>query len=69
MKLYANDTLHVSSVGPDNIAPDGEFDVGDDVGQNLIERGLARAAKAAPALENKMQTAPANKVATKRKGK
>lgn len=58
MKLTAIDTLHVSSVGPDNIAPGAEFEVSDDVGRQLIGRGLAKAAKP-PA--NKMQPAPQNK--------
>jgi hypothetical protein len=71
MKLKAIDTLHVSSVGPDNIPPEGEFEVADAVGQNLIDRGLAVAVKAklAPAVENKMEVAPANKAAPKRKAK
>jgi hypothetical protein len=65
MKLKANDTLHVSSVGPENIAPGEVFEVSDDVGKQLVERGLAteakgaKAEKAAP--ENKKEDAPENK--------
>lgn len=58
MKLTATDTLHVSSVGPENIAPGAEFEVSDDIGRQLVDRGLAKGAKA-PA--NKMQAAPQNK--------
>jgi hypothetical protein len=63
MKLKAKDTLHVSSVGPDQIQPDQEFEVNDDEGKDLVERGLAveaKAEKAAP--KNKAEpAAPANK--------
>ena len=61
MKLKAKDTLHVSSVGPENIPPNGQFEVSDEVGKALIERGLAVEVKAAPAPENKMAPAPSNK--------
>lgn len=67
MKLKAIDTLHVSSVGPDNIAPGAQFEVSDDAGQALIDRGLAK--KAGPDHANKMDAAPANKAAPKRKAK
>lgn len=66
MKLMAIDTLHISSVGPDNILPGGEFEVSDYEGQALIDRGLA---KAAAAVENKMEAAPANKAISTRKVK
>lgn len=67
MKLKANDTLHVSSVKADNIAPGEEFEVSDDSGRQLIEKGLATEVKAKvekkaePPVENKMEPAPANK--------
>jgi hypothetical protein len=73
MKLKANDTLHVSSVGPENIAPGAEFEVSDDMGRQLVEMGRATEVKSAkhkaekdevkqePAPLNKMDVAPANK--------
>ena len=61
MKLKAIDTLHVSAVGPDNIAPGAEFDASDDQGRELVERGLAVEIKAAPAPANKMEATPVNK--------
>lgn len=69
MKLMAIDTLHISSVGPDNILPGGEFEVSDYEGQALIDRGLAKEVKAAAPVENKMDNAPANKAAATRKAK
>lgn len=66
VKMKAIDTLHVSSVGADNIAPGGEFAVDEDTARQLEERGLATRvkAKAAPAApQNKMEPAPANKAA------
>lgn len=69
MKLKANDTLHVSAVGPDNIAPGAEFEVSDDTGAALVARGLASEVKAAPVPQNKMDAAPANKYAPHRKAK
>ena len=69
MKLKAIDTLHVSAVGPDNIAPGGEFEVSDDTGRQLVDRGLAREIKAAPAVQNKVEPEAANKAASKRGGK
>lgn len=69
MKLKAIDTLHVSAVGPDNIAPGASFEVSDDMGRELVERGLAEEVKAAAPIENKMEPAPVNKVADKRKAR
>lgn len=69
MKLKATDTLHISSVGPDNMAPGTEFEVADDIGQSLVDRGLAKAIKAEAPVENKMTPAPANKAAPTRKAK
>lgn len=78
MKLKANDTLHVSSVKADNLAPGEEFEVSDDIGRQLIELGRATevkvakaaekpaekpSAKAEPAIINKMEPAPKNKAA------
>lgn len=79
MKLKAIDTLHVSSVKADNILPGESFEVSDDFGRQLIERGLASEVKTtkAEAKEetkaeiaplNKMDAAPANK-SNKKKGK
>ena len=80
MRLTANDTLHVSSVKADNLLPGEEFEVSDDMGRQLVELGRATevkgskgkadapAAKAEPAILNKMDAPPANKT-IKRKGK
>jgi len=65
MRLKANDTLHVSAAGPENIAPGAEFEVSDDQGADLVERGLAT--EVVP--ENKMIAAPMNKASFKGKGK
>lgn len=83
MKLKANDTLHVSSVKADNLAPGEEFEVSDDMGRQLLDKGLVTevkgkakaeqtaksepAAKAEPAILNKMEAAPANKSTRKAK--
>jgi hypothetical protein len=81
MKLKAKDTLHVSSVKADNLLPGEEFEVSDDMGRQLIERGVAAevkggakateppAAKAEITPLNKMSAPPANKAAAKRKVK
>lgn len=68
--MKAVDTLHISAVGPHSIQPGGEFEVSSHVADDLEKRGLATRAdaKAAPAPENKMDNAPANK-ATARKSK
>jgi hypothetical protein len=66
VKMKATDTLHVSSVGPDNIAPGGEFVVTEDTAKQLEDRGLAKrvgGAKAEPAPQNKAEPAPENKAA------
>ena len=71
MKLRANDTLHVSSVGPDNIAPGQEFEVAEDTGRQLVEKGLASVvkAKSEPKPANKMDAAPLNKSSFSKKDK
>lgn len=69
MKLKAIDTLHVSAVGPDNIAPGAEFEVSDDMARQLIVRGLAVEVKVAAPVANKMEPAPSNKGAEKRKAR
>jgi hypothetical protein len=69
MKLKALDTLHISAVKSDNIAPGEAFEVSEEVGKSLIERGLAVAAKAAAKPANKMAAAPGNKAARRPKGK
>lgn len=61
MKLKANDTLFISSVGSENILPGAEFEVSDAEGKRLIDRGLATRVKAAPAVKNKMALKVANK--------
>lgn len=82
MKLKTRDQLHISSLGPDALAPGAEFDVPDTVGKNLVKRGLADAVEDDPAREpdapaeksepeplNKAEIAPANKAASRRKTK
>lgn len=68
VKMQAIDTLHVSSAGPENIAPGGEFEVSEDTARQLEDRGLATrvAVKAAPSSENKAEPAPANKAKGKK---
>ena len=61
MKLKALDTIHISSVGPDNILPGGHFEVSDADGESLISRGLAVAVKA--------DAPPANKASAKREAR
>lgn len=63
VKMRATDTLHVSSVGPDSMAPGTEFEVSADVARQLAERGLATKVKAAKAPANKAASAPQNKAA------
>jgi hypothetical protein len=82
MKLKAKDTLHVSSARPDNIAPGEVFEVSDDTGRQLIEKGLATEVggqvtvkanapepeqKSELPLANKMESAPDNKAVTSRR--
>ncbi len=69
MKLKALDTLHISSVKSENIAPGETFEVSDADGKSLIDRGLAVAAKAAAKPKNKMAAAPGNKAAGHAKAK
>lgn len=83
MKLKAIDTLHVSSVKPENIAPGEEFEVSDDFGRQMVERGLATEVAGSKKAEtpepepvkadrpplNKMEPAPSNKSKHLKKGK
>lgn len=72
MKFKAKDTLHVSAVKADNILPGEEFEVSDDFGRQLVERGLATEAKGEKSVspvENKMEDAPANKASKPRRAK
>lgn len=68
MKLKANDTLHISSVKADNILPGDQFEVSDERGRDLVQRGLATevkppAAKKAAEPSNKKAAEPSNKKA------
>ncbi len=66
MKVKAIDTLHISSVKDENIAPGDEFDIADDVGKQLLDRKLVeevKGNKAEAAPQNKMDAAPVNKSA------
>jgi hypothetical protein len=62
--MKATDTLHVSSVKADNIAPGEEFEVSGHVADDLEARGLAKRVggkKAEPEPANKVAPAPENK--------
>lgn len=41
MKLKATDTVHITAVQSDPLFAGDEFEVDDEAGQSLIERGLA----------------------------
>jgi hypothetical protein len=73
MKLKANDTLLISSIKSDNILPGETFEVSDERGRDLVDRGLATevkpTAKKAAAPKNKMATPPANKAGGRRRAK
>jgi len=63
MKLKAKDTIHISSVQADSIRPGEQFEVSDEFGQSLIDRGLATevGAKKAPEPANKKAPTASNK--------
>lgn len=65
VKMKAADTLHITGVKEDNLAPGEEFEVSTSVADDLEARGLATRvgakAKAESPPENKMEAAPANK--------
>jgi hypothetical protein len=68
IRMKAGDTIHISSVKADNIAPGEEFVVSTAVADDLEARGLAsrvgeaEEAKAEPEPANKaVKAAPANK--------
>lgn len=65
MKLKANDTLHVSSVKADNILQGEQFEVADNVGKLLVDRGLATEIK--PSTEVKTENKGSVSVAKKAK--
>jgi hypothetical protein len=74
MKLKANDTLLISSVKSDNILPGEQFEISDERGRDLVERGLATevktpAKKKAATSRNKMAAAAANKSGARRRSK
>ena len=71
VKMKAVDTLHISSVGPDNLQADEEFEVAGYVADDLEARGLAvrvtgeqeqSAETEAPEPEAKAEPAPQNKM-------
>lgn len=49
MLMKALDTLHVSAVGPDNILAGQTFEIADNDGEILRQRGLAEPVKATAA--------------------
>lgn len=63
IKMKAADTLHISALGPNHIAPGETFDVSEEVAADLEKRGLASrdGAKKDSAPKNKMDAVPANK--------
>jgi len=70
--MKALDTLHVSSVGPDCLAPGDEFTVGETDATSLEKRGLAvRTGEVADDAQETKTIAPLSAVGveTKRKAK
>ena len=71
MILQALDTIHVSSVSSENITTCQTFEVDDQAGRSLIERGLAievdaaAAAKAEPAVKAEPEAAEHTPIANK----
>ena len=72
MILQALDTIHVSSVSSENITTGQTFEVDDQAGRSLIERGLAieaadaaAVAKAEPALKADPEAAEQTPIANK----
>ena len=69
MWLRAYDTVHVSSVQPENIRPGQEFEINDAAGEVLLKAhpglfavvGAHTEAKAEPAPQNKAELPPENK--------
>lgn len=64
VKMKANDTLHISALGPDNIPPNGEFEVSENEATRLEKAGYAMrigGKKAAAKPANKKAAEPANK--------
>ena len=66
MILKAKDTLFISSFSSENILPGGEFEVSDERGEDLIERGLATKVGASKAKkeDEKDKAAPEKKAVT-----
>ena len=58
MILQALDTIHVSSVSSDNITTGQTFEVDDQVGRSLIERGLAIVQRFGDACAHPLQPRP-----------
>jgi hypothetical protein len=71
MILQALDTIHVSTVSSENITTGQTFEVDDQAGRSLIERGLAIevdaavAAKKEPAVKAKPEAAEQTPIANK----
>lgn len=71
MILQALDTIHVSSVGSENITTGQTFEVDNQAGRSLIERGLAievdaaAAAKAEPAVKAEPEAVEHTPIANK----
>lgn len=58
MHLRAKDTVHISAVQSDNLVEGDEFEINDDEGQKLIDRGIAEPADTAPAKRPSPSPAP-----------
>lgn len=67
--MKAVDTLHLSTVGPDNILPGGTFEVGETDAKSLEDRGLAKRVGTAKASDDKPAEKATVSAASMRKGK
>lgn len=64
IRMKANDTLHISAVGPDSLQAGDEFEIDSGYAADLETRGLAKrvgGAKKENAPANKMEAPPLNK--------
>lgn len=65
MKVKVTDQLHISSVRADSIRAGETIEVSDDVGNDLVKRGLATKIAAAP--PNKARQTSRNKAGGRRR--
>lgn len=69
MKLRARDQVHVSSVRADSLRPGEEFEVGDAVGEELMQRHPGLFERLDEGAEEKAEPAPKNKAAPRGRNK